>query len=138
MTILDPATAASAELSAAPSETSSQQSSWQDVCGIDALTIERGAAALVAGRAVALFRMDDDEVLAVDDVDPFWGVSVLSRGLVGNFGGRDTVASPLHKQRFDLRTGSCIEDPAVAVATWPVRVQLGRVEVGQPAPLPSP
>ena len=111
---------------------------WQDVCGIDALTVERGAAALVAGRAVALFRMDDDEVLAVDDVDPFWGVSVLSRGLVGNFGGQDTVASPLHKQRFDLRTGCCLEDPSVAVATWPVRVQQGRVEVGQPASLPSP
>jgi len=104
---------------------------WQDVCGLDQLTVERGAGALVGGRPVALFRLDDDEVLAVDDVDPFWGVAVLSRGLVGCLGGRDTVASPLLKQRFDLRSGICLDDASVRVATWPVRVQEGRVEVGR-------
>jgi len=102
---------------------------WHDVCQIDALTPERGAAALIDGRPVALFRLDHDEVLAIDDVDPFWGVAVLSRGLVGCLGGQDTVASPLLKQRFDLRTGICIDDAAVRVPTWPVRVSLGRVEV---------
>jgi len=127
MTIIDPTTDAGV-----------LQHTWQDVCGLDALKVDRGAAALVGGRAVALFRLDDDEVLAVDDVDPFWGVSVLSRGLVGCNGGTDTVASPLHKQRFDLRTGVCIDDPAVIVATWPVRVHQGRVEVGPPASLRSP
>ncbi len=104
---------------------------WQDVCRLDALTPERGAAALVGGQAVALFRMDEDEVLAIDDVDPFWGVAVLSRGLVGFQGGRDTVASPLLKQRFDLRTGICLDDTTVSVATWPVRISGGRVEVSQ-------
>ncbi len=104
---------------------------WQDVCRIDDLLPERGAAALVDGRAVALFRLDDDEVLAIDDVDPFWNVAVLSRGLVGCLGGRDTVASPLLKQRFDLRTGICLDDASVSVPTWPVRVHQGRVEVAQ-------
>ena len=104
---------------------------WQDVCGLDALTLERGAAALVEGQAVALFRLGDDEVVAIDDVDPFWGVSVLSRGLVGCLGGHDTVASPLLKQRFDLRTGVCIDDARMSVATWPVRIQDGRVEVSR-------
>ena len=104
---------------------------WQDVCGLDALTPERGAAALVEGQAVALFRLDDEEVVAIDDVDPFWGVAVLSRGLVGCLGGRDTVASPLLKQRFDLRTGVCLDDAKVNVATWPVRIHDGRVEVSR-------
>jgi len=104
---------------------------WQDVCRLDDLTLERGAAALVGGHVVALFRMDDDEVLAIDDVDPFWGVAVLSRGLVGYQSGRDTVASPLLKQRFDLRTGACLDDANVTVATWPVRINHGRVEVGR-------
>jgi nitrite reductase (NADH) small subunit len=104
---------------------------WQDVCRIADLTPERGAAALVEGHPVALFRLDDDDVVAIDDVDPFWGVPVLSRGLVGFLAGRDTVASPLLKQRFDLRTGVCIDDPSVAVATWPVRILAGRVEVGR-------
>jgi len=111
---------------------------WQDVCRIDDLTPERGAAALVDGHPVALFRLDDDEVLAIDDVDPFWGVAVLSRGLVGCLGGLDTVASPLLKQRFDLRTGVCIDDTAVSVPTWPVRVHLGRVEVAQVPSCASP
>lgn len=122
-----------------PSTTGSVGSiAWQDVCALDRLTVERGAAALVDGRPVALFRLDDDEVLAVDDVDPFWGVPVLSRGLVGCIGGRDTVASPLLKQRFDLRTGDCLDDPTVAIATWPVRVHQGRVEVAAPPSLPGP
>ena len=111
--------------------TRADEATWQDVCGLDQLTFERGAAALVEGRPVALFRLDDDEVVGIDDVDPFWGVAVLSRGLVGCLGGRDTVASPLLKQRFDLRTGACLDDVAVAVATWPVRVQDGRVEVAR-------
>ena len=104
---------------------------WQDVCRMSDLTPERGAAALVGGHPVALFRLDDDDVVAIDDVDPFWGVPVLSRGLVGFLGGRDTVASPLLKQRFDLRTGVCIDDPAVAVPTGPVRILDGRVEGGR-------
>lgn len=115
-----------------PSGPSEQGSlTWRDVCQIDALTPERGATALVGGHPVALFRLDDDEVLAIDDVDPFWGVAVLSRGLVGCLGGRDTVASPLLKQRFDLRTGVCIDDASVSVPTWPVRVNRGRVEVAE-------
>ena len=38
---------------------SQRDGAWQDVCGLDALTPERGAAAMVEGRAVALFRLDD-------------------------------------------------------------------------------
>lgn len=138
MTILDPATTASVGTAPPPRDTCSRQIGWQDVCSLDALTPERGAAALVAGKAVALFRLDHDEVLAVDDVDPFWGVAVLSRGLVGCVGGRDTVASPLLKQRFDLRTGDCLDDPALNVAVWPVHVQQGRVAVAPPTGLAGP
>ncbi len=53
---------------------------------------------------------------AVDNVDPFSGASVLSRGIVGDAGGVPTVASPVYKQRFDLRTGRCLDDPSTARA----------------------
>jgi len=119
---------------AGPAETAPPHVGWVDVCALDRLTVDRGSAALVADRPVALFRLDGDEVLAIDDVDPFWGVAVLSRGLVGCVGGRDTVASPLLKQRFDLRTGACLDDRSRPVAAWPVRIHRGRVEVGR---LPS-
>ena len=138
MTILDPATTTPVGTTPLSGEPCSRENGWRDVCGLDALTVERGAAALVEGRPVALFRLDDDEVLAVDDVDPFWGVPVLSRGLVGCIGDRDTVASPLLKQRFDLRTGDCLDDPAVRLAVWPVQVQQGRVAVAPPPSLAGP
>ena len=59
------------------------------------------------------------------------GQQVLSRGIVGSAGDRITVASPVHKQRFDLRTGTCL-DADVSVMTWAVRVHDSRVEVAHP------
>ena len=51
----------------------------------------------------------DGELHAIDNVDPCSGASVLSRGLVGDVDGVATVASPMYKQRFDLRTGRCLD-----------------------------
>jgi nitrite reductase/ring-hydroxylating ferredoxin subunit len=42
------------------------------------------------------------------------------------------VASPLFKQHFSLADGTCVEDPDVAVTTYPVRVSEGTVEIGRP------
>jgi len=48
----------------------------------------------------------DGALYAIDNVDPFTGVAVaVARGIVGTRGEAPTVASPLHKQVFDLRTG---------------------------------
>ncbi|MDP1820637.1 MAG: nitrite reductase small subunit NirD [Acidimicrobiales bacterium] len=105
---------------------------WEGVCRIHDLTPDRGVAALVDGVPVAVFLLSGGELLAIDDLDPFSGASVLSRGIVGDVAGEPTVASPVYKQRFLLRTGRCIEDPSVSVVTWPVRVRGGRVEVAVP------
>ena len=40
------------------------------------------------------------------------------------------VASPLLKHPFDLRSGACLDDPSVAVATYAVRVDGAVVLVG--------
>jgi len=107
-----------------------------DVCALDALVPERGAAALVDGRQVALFRLADDTVLAVQNHDPFCGANVLSRGIVGSVGDAPTVTSPMHKQVWDLRTGACLDtggkapvDGAADLTTWAVSVRDGRVLV---------
>ena len=52
-----------------------------------------------------MFRTVDDVLHVVDNRDPFTGRNVLSRGIVGSRAGTPTVASPLRKQAFDLRTG---------------------------------
>jgi nitrite reductase (NADH) small subunit len=99
------------------------------VCRYDDLLPERGTAALLGTSQVALFRTFDGAVYAIGNRDPFTGAYVLSRGIVGNRGDRATLASPLHKQVFDLSTGACLDDPEVAVPVYPARVRDGLVEV---------
>lgn len=95
--------------------------SWTTVCRYEDLLPERGVCALVAGRQVALFRSYDGRLYALENFDPISGAFVLSRGIVGTRGSVPTVASPLGKQVFALETGVCLDDPAVRVATVPVR-----------------
>lgn len=110
------------------------QQEWIPVCRLDELPLERGAAALVAGRQVALFRLVDGGVVAVCQRDPYSGAYVIARGIVGTHGGRPTVASPMYKHVFDLRTGDCVEahgrDPQ-ALRTYPTRVISGVVHVAR-------
>jgi nitrite reductase (NADH) small subunit len=102
---------------------------WTDVCDYDELLPERGVAALVAGRQVAVFRTFDGMLHALDNRDPYSGAYVLARGIVGTRGDAPTVASPIFKQTFDLRTGACLTDPAVQVPTHAVRRVDGVVQV---------
>jgi nitrite reductase (NADH) small subunit len=106
-----------------------RQSAWVEVCHVDRITIDRGVAVLVSGTPVALFRLVGNDVLAIDHVEPFSGAPVLARGIVGSVGIRDVVASPLHKERFDLRTGECLDVPGVWIRTWEVLVSDGLVNV---------
>jgi nitrite reductase (NADH) small subunit len=110
--------------------TASGTGTWTPVCPLSRIDVEGGVTALVGGRAVAVFRTFADEVFALDNVDPFSRASVLARGIVGTRGDVDFVASPMHKQAFDLRTGACLDDPEVSVETYDVRVVDGLVEVG--------
>ncbi|WP_309647200.1 nitrite reductase small subunit NirD [Nocardioides sp.] len=101
------------------------------VCRLDQIEREGGVAALVGGAAVAVFRTYDDEVFALDNYDPCSRASVLARGIVGTRGDVPFVASPMHKQAFDLRTGHCLDDAAVRVTTYDVLVgDDGQVLVG--------
>ncbi len=80
-----------------------------EVCRLDDLSMERGTTALVGREQVALFRTIDDVVYAVQQRDPYCGANVMSRGIVGSRGDIPTVASPMYKQVFDLRTGECLD-----------------------------
>jgi nitrite reductase (NADH) small subunit len=95
--------------------------SWTPVCRYDQLLPERGAAALVGGEQVALFRTFDGMLHALGNRDPFSGAYVLARGIVGTHGAEPTVTSPLFKQVFALRTGRCVGEPAGFVPVHDVR-----------------
>ena len=105
---------------------------WIPICELSALVPDVGARALVGNDQVAVFRLSrGDEVFALDAFDPFSNAPVLSRGIVGDLKGRPVVASPIYKQHFDLETGQCLEDAAVAVRTYAVRVVDGGVQVAR-------
>jgi nitrite reductase (NADH) small subunit len=110
---------------------------WTAVCAVSAIVPDTGVAALVDGQQVAVFRLRDGAVHAVGNLDPFSGAHVLARGIVGDAGGVPKVASPVYKQSFDLRTGACLDDPAVHVPRYEVRVVDGIVEVGTTSPVPG-
>jgi nitrite reductase (NADH) small subunit len=107
---------------------------WTDVCALADIPVACGVAALLGGRQIALIRSGDGErVFALSNFDPFSEAFVISRGIVGDKGGRLKIASPIFKQSFDLQTGECLDDPSVRLPIYPVRVRDGRVEVGIPA-----
>lgn len=114
---------------------------WIDVCALEDLVPERGAAALLEGTQIAVFRLLDDEVVAVQQKDPFSGANVLSRGLVGSAGDRTIVSSPMYKQVWDVRTGECLDAAGKTpqdLASYPARVADGRVEVQAVARVVAP
>jgi nitrite reductase (NADH) small subunit len=96
---------------------------WVRVCSLADIMPDTGVCALVNGEQVAVFRVGVCDLYAIDNFDPNANAAVLSRGLIGNLGERLVVASPIHKQHFDLRTGECIEMPEHSVRAW--SVQLG-------------
>lgn len=101
---------------------SSEELNWTAVCKLGDILPGTGVCALVDERHVAVFRIGDAGVHAIDNIDPRSGASVLSRGLVGNLGEHIVVASPLYKNHFDLRTGACLETPEHSVRSYPVRL----------------
>lgn len=106
------------------------EAAWVDVCAVDDVAPCGAVCALVGGRQVGIFRPGPAaELYALDNVDPFSKASVLSRGIIGDRQGVLKVASPIYKQSFNLRTGACLDDAAVSVQTFAVRVRDGRVLV---------
>ncbi|MEB3032377.1 nitrite reductase small subunit NirD [[Mycobacterium] nativiensis] len=109
--------------------------SWTTACSYDRLIPGLGVGVLLDnGTQAALFRLDDGSVHAICNVDPFSRAAVMSRGIVGDRGGRMTVASPLKKQVFAFDDGTCLDDPRFSVRVYPTRITPeGDVQVGRVA-----
>lgn len=99
------------------------------VCALDQLEPLWGEAALIGSTQVALFLLPEGSIYAVSNQDPATGSFVMSRGIVGSRGPRHTIASPLHKEVYDLETGECFTNPGLRLPTFALRVVEGQVEV---------
>ena len=95
---------------------------WMEICSLEDIVPDTGVCALVGDRQVAVFRLADESLYAIDNFDPISGASVLSRGIVGDVKGEIVVASPVYKQHFSLRTGKCVEEDA-SVPVYAVKLE---------------
>jgi len=107
----------------------SETAAWHPVCAIEDIWPNMGVCALVEGRQIAIFRLQDNQLYAMDNHDPHSNANVLSRGIIGDLNGERVVASPIYKHHYQLQTGVCVEDPAVQLNTYPVELRNGAVWV---------
>lgn len=96
--------------------------SWLDIGAVE--DIPRRGARLVKTLygCVAVFRTGDDQVFAIDDRCPHKG-GPLSEGIVHGH----AVTCPLHNMVISLDSGLAQGADVGAVATYPVRVEAGRI-----------
>lgn len=118
-----------------------------DICPVAAVSVERGAAALLPDcTQIGVFLLDDGSVRAIQQHDPYSGANILSRGLVGSHEipgtGEEptrivaTIASPMYKQVWDLDTGAVIDaggGERHPIDVYPAEVVEGRVRVSSRA-----
>ncbi|WP_156722106.1 nitrite reductase small subunit NirD [Streptomyces apocyni] len=109
---------------------------WQPVCAWADLVPGRGVAVLVGGDQIAVYRDRAGQLYAIDNHDPFSGAYVMSRGILGSRGDVPVVMSPMYKQAFDLRTGTCLDEQIPALRVWPVRASESACDSASPLSMP--
>jgi 3-phenylpropionate/trans-cinnamate dioxygenase ferredoxin subunit len=89
---------------------------WQRVCSSDELTFDDPKAITIKGREIGIFRTKEG-LFAIDNI-----CSHEYAHLTGGFVESTVVECPLHEAKFCLKTGGCLQGPAVApVDTFQVK-----------------
>ena len=99
---------------------------WIDACATDEVDVEDVVRFDHGGRTFAIYRSPNDAYFCTDGHCTHEQAH-LADGLVMDF----VIECPMHNGQFDYRTGAAIRIPAcVDLATYPVRVENGRVLIG--------
>ena len=93
-----------------------------DIGALDDIPAQGARVVKTAYGCVAIFRTATDEVFALDDRCPHKG-GPLSEGIVHGA----QVTCPLHNWAFDMATGEAQGADVGRVATYPVRIEAGRI-----------
>jgi nitrite reductase (NADH) small subunit len=90
------------------------------ICSKEDLIANSGICILFGDAQIAVFYLpkENPSVYGISNWDPIGKANVLSRGIVGDLGGKLVVASPLYKQHFNLVSGQCLEQEELAVRTF--------------------
>ena len=97
---------------------------WTDVCNANDIPTQGSRIVKTPSGCLALFKTIAGEVFALDDKCPHKG-GPLSQGMVHD----KFVTCPLHSWVFSLETGDAQGADEGHVATTPVRIIDGRVEI---------
>ncbi len=95
---------------------------WYFVCPAEDIPLREGRCVTFENHRVALFRLGDGNVRAVQNTCPH-KEGPLADGMV--FG--ETVTCPLHTRTFDLRTGAGVNEGDGQLRVYPTRIVDGRV-----------
>ncbi|BBP46194.1 hypothetical protein THMIRHAS_15670 [Thiosulfatimonas sediminis] len=98
------------------------------VCALSDLVADAGVAALINNQQVALFYIAK-QVYAVGNLDPIRESNVMSRGMTGDAQGQLYVASPLHKERYSLISGECLDKPGYHLPVYASKIEAEQVWV---------
>lgn len=105
---------------------------WITVCSDADLVANSGVCALLNEQQIALFKVKTvagEQVFAVSNWDPIGKANVLYRGLLGSVEDIKVIISPLYKQRYCLTSGQCLEDEALKLRVYPVRIEQDQVQL---------
>ncbi len=95
---------------------------WIDIGAVTDIPRQGARVVKTAKGCVAVFRTITDEVFALQDRCPHKG-GPLSEGIVHG----SKVTCPLHNWVFDMNTGAATAADEGQVATYPTRVEDGRI-----------
>lgn len=95
---------------------------WTDIAALTDIPLRGARIVKTRAGCVAVFRTAEEEVFAASDTCPHKG-GPLSDGIVH---GR-SVTCPLHNWVFSLETGAAQGADEGQIATYPVRIENGRV-----------
>ncbi len=96
---------------------------WVDACATGDIDEEDVIRFDHTGKTYAIYRSDDDKYFATDGLCTHEQVHLADGLVMGSI-----IECPKHNGRFDYRTGAAKGAPVcVNLATWPVKVEGGRV-----------
>ena len=96
--------------------------SWIDIGHIDDIPLRGARLVKTPVGCIGLFRTGPDTVFAASDTCPHKG-GPLTEGIVHG----TNVTCPLHNRVFSLETGAAQGADEGRIATFPVRVEAGRI-----------
>ncbi len=106
---------------------------WTDVGAVEDVPRDGGIAVKHGNVQLAVFHFAArGEWFATQNMCPHKQDMVLARGILGDVAGTPKVACPLHKKTFSLESGECLSGDDFRIATFPVRIEAGRVLVDLP------